>query len=358
MDYALDPSNTIFMAGHRGMVGSALLRCLKKNGFKKIVTRTSTELDLTCQAAVEAFFSQHKIDVVMLAAAKVGGILANKTYPADFIYINLMIQNNVIHSAWKHNVKNLLFLGSSCIYPRLAKQPLKEEYLLTSSLEPTNAPYAIAKIAGIKMCEAYNRQYGTVYRAVMPTNLYGPGDNYHLEKSHVIPAMIRKYHLAKMAKSGNVDAIVKDEERYGPITGETAEAVGYLGPENGLDMKKARDARVVLWGTGKARREFLHVDDMAGASLFFMNQPASCFTDSGNLPFYNVGTGKDITIAEAAEIVAQTVGFDGNTVFNSSKPDGTPRKLLDITRTLKLGWQASIGLREGIRATYQDYQRK
>ena len=318
-----DLNQKIYVAGHRGMVGSAIVRNLQAQGYSNIVTRTHTELDLTNQAAVEHFFKTEKPDQVFLAAAKVGGIHANNTYPAQFIYENLMMQNNVIHQAFVHGVKKLLFLGSSCIYPKLAPQPMSEDALLTGKLEPTNEPYAIAKIAGIKMCESYNRQYGQShgvdYRSVMPTNLYGPGDNYHPENSHVIPALIRRFYEAKVANA----------------------------PE------------VVIWGTGTPRREFLYVDDMAAASVFVMQLDKATY-DSQTEPMQsqiNVGYGSDVTIAELATAVAKATGYQGNITFDTSKPDGTPRKWMDSGRLNRLGWHAQIGLEQGLELAYVDYQK-
>ena len=297
-----------YIAGHRGLVGSAIYRRLQGEGHTNLITRSHTELDLERQTAVEDFFQTEKPDYVFLAAAKVGGIWANATYPADFIYRNLTIQTNVIHASWKVGVKRLLFLGSSCIYPRECPQPMKEEYLLSGPLEPSNEPYAIAKIAGVKMCQSYNRQYGTRYVSVMPTNLYGPNDNFDLESSHVLPALIRKFHSAKI---------------------------------------EGRD-EVGVWGTGTPRREFLHVDDLADASLYLMNN-----YDESNI--INIGTGKDLTIKELAETIARVVGFDGNLRFDPTKPDGTPVKLLDVSKLNALGWKAKISLEEGIKQTYQCY---
>ncbi len=298
----------IFVAGHRGLVGSAIVRRLERGGYRNLILATRSELDLTDQAAVRSFFEARRPDRVILAAAKVGGIMANSTCPADFIYQNLAIEVNIIHEAWRAGVKKLLFLGSSCIYPKLAPQPLKEEYLLTSSLEPTNEAYAIAKIAGLKMCEYYNRQYGARFISVMPTNLYGPGDNFDLETSHVLPAMIRKFHEAK---------------------------------ERG-------DRSVTLWGTGTPRREFLYVDDLADACVFLLER----YQEAG---FLNIGVGGDVTISELAELVRRVVGFDGNILWDSAKPDGTPRKLLDVSRMKELGWRAVTGLEEGLRRTYDWY---
>jgi len=311
----------IFIAGHRGMVGSAILRKLALDPNVEIVTRNRTELDLTNQTAVDAFFAESSFDQVYLAAAKVGGIHANNTYPAEFIYENLMIEANIIHSAFKHGVKKLLFLGSSCIYPKLADQPMREEALLTGSLESTNEPYAIAKIAGIKLCESYNRQYGNShgvdYRSVMPTNLYGPGDNYHPENSHVIPALIRRFHEAKVNDA----------------------------PE------------VAIWGSGTPKREFLHVDDMAAASIHVMNLESDLYQQHTQpmLSHINVGYGSDVSIAELAVLIGQTVGYKGRITYDSSKPDGTPRKLMDSSRLNALGWQAHITLEEGLVSAYKDF---
>ena len=308
----------IFVAGHRGMVGSAIVRTLLAQGIdgNQIVTRTHAELDLTDQHAVNDFFSKEKPDQVYLAAAKVGGIHANNTYPAEFIYENLMIQANVIHSAHLNGVKKLLFLGSSCIYPKLATQPMAENALLTGTLEPTNEPYAVAKIAGIKLCESYNRQYGRDYRSVMPTNLYGPGDNYHPENSHVIPALLHRFHEAKLANA----------------------------PE------------VVIWGTGTPKREFLYVDDMAAASVFVMNLPHETYQSQvqPQLSHINVGYGSDVTIAELAETVAAVVGYSGCITFDFSNPDGAPRKLMDSQRINKLGWWPLVNLQKGLCMTYED----
>ena len=313
----------IYVAGHRGMVGSAIVRHLLAHGVRpnQLITRTHAELDLTHQAAVQAFFAQEKPDQVYLAAAKVGGIHANHTYPAEFIYDNLMMQANIIDAAFKNGVKKLLFLGSSCIYPRQATQPMREEALLTGTLEPTNEPYAMAKIAGIKLCESYNRQYGIShgvdYRSVMPTNLYGPGDNYHPENSHVIPALIRRFHEAKLADA--------------PI--------------------------VAIWGTGTPKREFLYVDDMAAASVHVMNLPTATYSahTSPMLSHINVGYGQDVTIAEVAQSIAQVVGYTGAITFDATKPDGTPRKLMDSRRLNALGWQAQVTLQAGLKAAYQDF---
>ena len=308
-DNQVEKSSSIFVAGHRGMVGSAIVRKLQAEGYTNILTKTSSELDLMNQAEVNAFFASNKPEYVFLAAAKVGGIHANNVYRAEFLYNNLMIESNIIHAAYLSNVKKLLFLGSSCIYPKLAEQPLREESLLTGELEPTNEPYAIAKIAGIKLCEAYRDQYGCNFISAMPTNLYGPNDNYDLNNSHVLPALIRKFHTAKI---------------------------------NG-------DASVPAWGTGSPRREFLHVDDLAEACLFLM------LNYNGKM-FVNVGSGEDITIRELAETVKDIVGFEGEIAWDSSKPDGTPRKLMDVSRIQNMGWKHVIDLREGIAAVYEEFQ--
>ena len=307
----------IYVAGHRGMVGSAIVRALEKQGQSNIVVLTSAELDLTNQQAVREFFTAEQPDQVYLAAAKVGGIHANNTYPAAFIYENLMIQANVIHEAWRAGVQKLLFLGSSCIYPKAVSQPMQEEALLTGVLEATNEPYAIAKIAGIKQCESYNRQYGVDYRSVMPTNLYGIGDNYHSENSHVIPALIRRFHEAKVSHA----------------------------PE------------VVIWGSGTPMREFLYVDDMAAASVYVMNLDKARY-DAHTEPMLshiNVGFGSDVTIKEVAETIAEVVGYQGRIGFDRTKPDGTPRKLMDSSRLNGLGWHAQVHLRDGLTRAYQDY---
>jgi GDP-L-fucose synthase len=303
------------VAGHRGMVGSAIVRQLEQLGGFEIVTRTRDELNLLSQADVTHFFETENIDQVYLAAAKVGGIVANNTYPAEFIYENLTIQNNIIHAAHANDVQDLLFLGSSCIYPKLAKQPMTETALLTGTLEETNEPYAIAKIAGIKMCESYNRQYGRNYRSVMPTNLYGENDNFHPQNSHVIPALIRRFHEAKLASQ----------------------------------------AEVIAWGTGKPMREFLHVDDMAAASIYVMNLDEATYQANTQpmLSHINVGTGIDCTIRELVETVAKVVGYQGEIVFDTTKPDGAPRKLMDVSRLADLGWKASIELEAGLATTYQ-----
>ena len=313
----MNTHDKIYIAGHNGLVGSAIERQLKLRGYTNLLTRTHKELDLTNQSQVKNFFHQEKPDYVILAAAKVGGIYANNTYPADFIYQNLMIETNVIHSAYENEVKRLLFLGSTCIYPKSVKQPMKENALLTDVPEPTNEPYAIAKIAGIKLCESYNRQYGTDFRSVMPTNLYGIYDNFHPENSHVIPALMRRFHEAKINN----------------------------------------DSKVTVWGTGKAMREFLYVDDMAQASLFVLELHEDTYHANTEpmLSHINVGTGIDVTIKEMAEIMKDVVGFKGDLFFDASKPDGAPRKLIDVSRLSSMGWKHSISLKEGLTKTYKWY---
>ena len=313
----MDKSDKIYIAGHRGLVGSAIVRQLEERGFTNLLIRTHEKLDLTNQAAVQTFFKQEKPDYVILAAAKVGGIHANNTYPADFIYKNMMIEANVINSAYENKVKRLLFLGSTCIYPKAVEQPMREDALLTGVLEPTNEPYALAKIAGIKLCESYNRQHSTDFRSVMPTNLYGINDNFHPENSHVIPALMRRFHQAKVNN----------------------------------------DSEVVVWGTGKAMREFLYVDDMAEASLFVLELDEKTYQANTKsiLSHINIGTGKDVTIKEMAEAMKKVVGFEGKLTFDTTKPDGAPRKLIDVTRLENMGWKYSIDLRKGLEKTYDWY---
>lgn len=310
----------IFVAGHKGMVGSAIVRQLSQDPGNEIITASRTDLDLVNQQSVYDFFASQNIDQVYLAAAKVGGIYANNTYPADFIYQNLMIEANIINAAHTHDVQNLLFLGSSCIYPRLAEQPMSEAALLTGTLEPTNEPYAIAKIAGIKLCESYNRQYGRDYRSVMPTNLYGPGDNYHPENSHVIPALIRRFHEAKLNNAH----------------------------------------QVVAWGSGNPKREFLYVDDMAEASVFVMNLDPESYAANTEpmLSHINVGSGVDCSIKELTEAVALVVGYRGQIVWDTSKPDGAPRKLMNVSRLDALGWRSTVGLKDGLLHAYQEFQNR
>ncbi len=313
----MSKEDRIFIADHGGMVGAALVRKLRESGYIHLITRTRAELDLIQQVDVRKFFESERIDQVYFAAAKVGGILANNTYPAEFIYQNLMIEANIIHEAWRAGVKRLLFLGSSCIYPRLAPQPMTENMLLTGVLEPTNEPYAIAKITGIKLCESYNRQYDTDYRSVMPTNLYGPGDNYHPENSHVIPGLLRRFHEAKQSAA----------------------------PE------------VLIWGTGAPMREFLYVDDMAEACLHVMELSSEAYSRNTQpmLSHVNIGTGEDLSIRDLATTISDIVGYQGRISFDTSKPDGTPRKLMDVGRLHSLGWRAKIGLREGLALAYADF---
>jgi GDP-L-fucose synthase len=310
-------NDKIYIAGHRGLVGSAIVRQLESRGFTNLLMRTHKELDLTNQVQVQTFFEQEKPDYVILAAAKVGGIHANNTYPADFIYQNMMIEANVINASYENKVKRLLFLGSTCIYPKSVEQPMREDALLTDVLESTNEPYALAKIAGIKLCESYNRQHGTDFRSVMPTNLYGVNDNFHPENSHVIPALMRRFHEAKVNN----------------------------------------DTEVVVWGTGNAMREFLYVDDMAEASLFVLELDEKTYQANTRpmLSHINVGTGKDITIREMAEVMKQVVGYEGNLTFDTTKPDGSPRKLIDVLRLSNMGWKYSIDLEEGLKKTYKWY---
>jgi len=316
----MDLNDKIYIAGHRGLVGSAIVRQLEQRGFVNLIMRTHKELDLTSQAQVQNFFKQEKLDYVILAAAQVGGIYANNTYPADFIYQNIMIEANVINSAYENKVKRLLFLGSTCIYPKAVEQPMREDALLTDVLEPTNEPYALAKIAGIKLCESYNRQHGTDFRSVMPTNLYGINDNFHSENSHVIPALMSRFHEAKINN----------------------------------------DAEVVVWGSGKAMREFLYVDDMAEASLFVLELDEHTYKDNTQpmLSHINVGTGKDTTIREMAETMKWVVGYQGKLTFDITKPDGSPRKLIDVSRLSNMGWKYSIDLENGLKKTYNFYLQK
>ena len=326
----MNKNSRIYVAGHRGLVGSAIYRRLESEGYTNLVVKTSTELDLRRQADVEAFFEKERPVYIFLAAAKVGGIMANSTYPADFICDNLMIQTNIIHASYKYGVKKLLFLGSSCIYPKHAPQPMKEEYLLTGELEPTNEPYAIAKIAGIKMCQTYNKQHGTNFISVMPTNLYGPNDNFDLETSHVLPALIRKFHEAKLQME-QVKAKVKDFTQPEP--------------QPKPDLKPQP---VVIWGTGTPRREFLYIDDLSDACLFLMKE-----YDGSEI--INVGVGEDISIRDLGSLIKEIVGYEVDIAYNDSRPDGTPRKLLDVSKLNALGWKAKTSLREGIARTYDWY---
>lgn len=361
----MNKDSRIYIAGHTGLVGSALYRKLEAEGYTNLITRTHAELDLERQADVEGFFRKEKPEYVFLAAAKVGGIWANSTYPAEFIYNNLVIQTNVIHSAWKVGGTRLLFLGSSCIYPRECPQPMKEEHFLTGPLEVTNEPYAVAKIAGVEMCQSYNRQYGTHFLAVMPTNLYGPNDNFDLETSHVLAALIRKFHLAKLAAQGDWESIQKDESIFGPIPEDIMASLASISKSHGHDslLPAARcmlpaDRAVVLWGSGRPHREFLHVDDLADGCLFLMNlerEKLRSLLTADRLPLLNIGWGKDISIEELAILIKKTVGFDGDIVFDTTKPDGTPQKLLEVSRMVELGWKAKITLKEGIKRTYGWY---
>jgi GDP-L-fucose synthase len=338
----------IYVAGHRGMVGSAIVRLLAKKGFRNVVSRSRSDLNLLDSAAVIEFMASERPDYVFVAAAKVGGILANNQYRGQFIYENLTIQNNLIHGAHMAGVQRLMFLGSSCIYPKLAPQPIKEDYLLTGLLEPTNEPYAIAKIAGIKMCEAYNAQYARQYVSVMPTNLYGPNDSYDLNNSHVLPALIRKFHLAKLAHAGDVAGIAADEGRYGVIPADILQSLGLVREASGGLVKAGEPGPVLLWGTGTPRREFLYVDDLAAACVHLMER-------GYDGPLVNIGVGDDVTIRDLSEVAKAAVGYVGEVVFDSTKPDGTPRKLLDVGRLKSLGFEASVSLEEGVRLAYADY---
>jgi GDP-L-fucose synthase len=376
----LPRDSRIFLAGHNGMVGSAIYRHLQAENYSNIVTRSHQELDLINQAAVRNFFQNEKISAVILAAAKVGGIHANVTYGAEFIFENIMVQTNVIHEAYRSGVDRLLFLGSSCIYPKYAEQPMREEQLLTGVLEHTNEPYAVAKIAGIKLCESYNRQYGTHYRSVMPTNLYGPNDHFDLQNSHVLPALIRKFHLAKLARRGDWENITKDEALFGPISAEFLDGLKALAPTKASDSQSL--SGIGLWGSGRPKREFLHVDDLAAACFFLLNLPDDAYdtiralpserqdqlalegssalsnndpSDQNRVSHINVGSGKDIHIRELAEVIQAVVGYEGAVSWDISMPDGTPRKLLDISRLTQLGWQPRISLRDGIKNTYAWY---
>lgn len=341
----MEKNARIYVAGHNGLVGSAIVRKLQDEGYDNLVLRTFSELDLRNQAATDRFFAKEKPEYVFLAAAKVGGIYANSTYPADFIRDNLQVQTNVIDAAWRNGVKRFLFLGSSCIYPKLAPQPMQESCLLTGELEPTNEAYAIAKIAGIKMCQAYHKQYEFDAISAMPTNLYGPNDSFDLNNSHVLPALIRKFHLAKLAHAGDATAIAADEVRYGAIPADIRES---------LNLDSDSSPQVILWGSGSPYREFLHVDDMVAACLFLMETSDAELTPYPSRLF-NVGMGSDITIRELAELVQKIVGFEGEVAWDASRPDGTPRKLMDISRLNDLGWRASITLEDGIAGAYQAY---
>ncbi|WMI66635.1 GDP-L-fucose synthase [Aestuariibaculum sp. YM273] len=359
----MNKNSKIYIAGHRGLVGSAILKNLQEKGYTNIITRTHKELDLTNQVAVASFFKEEQPEYVFLAAAKVGGIVANNMYRADFIYENMMIQNNVIHQSYVHQVKKLLFLGSTCIYPKHAPQPMKEEYLLTDTLEYTNEPYAIAKIAGIKMCESYNLQYGTNFISVMPTNLYGPNDNFDLEKSHVLPALIRKIHLAKLLSESKYDEVIQDLN-----VSNMEEAKTYLATFG------VSENSVEIWGSGKPKREFLWSEDMADACVFLMENrdfkdcysSLSCHSELVSESFskgaeirnthINIGTGTDVSIKELAETIKDIVGFKGHLIFNTEKPDGTMRKLTDVSKLNGLGWKHRVELKEGVKQMYEWYK--
>ncbi len=369
----MNKDSVIYVAGHTGLVGSAITGILRSRGYQNLIFRTIDELDLTDQAAVDRFFASEKPEYVFLAAARVGGIVANNTYRADFIYVNMMIQNNIIYASYRHGVKKLLFLGSTCIYPKNAPQPLKEDYLLTSELEYTNEPYAIAKIAGLKMCESFNIQYGTNFIAVMPTNLYGTGDNYNLETSHVLPAMLRKFHLGKCLEDNNIEAIRKDLNRY-PVEktdGHSDEKsilniLKKYGISTCTGEKGQMNTRVTLWGSGKPLREFMNSADMAGACVFLMENTdvsdiirihsAHNSSASYHPPhFLNIGTGEEFSIRELSEIVRKLTDFHGEVVFDASKPDGTMRKVTDVSALSGLGYRHSISLEQGLRSVYNRY---
>jgi len=360
----MEKNSKIYVAGHRGLVGSAITRELQKQGFNNLILRTREQLDLLNQKAVEEFFMQENPEYVFLAAARVGGILANNTFRAEFIYQNIQIQNNIIHFSRESGVKKLMFLGSSCIYPRDCPQPMKEEHLLNGPLEYTNEPYAIAKIAGMKMCESYNLQYGTDFISVMPTNLYGPNDNYNLMGSHVLPALIRKMHLAQMLKKNDLEGI-RNDFRKRPVEGVDAEQsdemlIRKLG-DFGIIIKTNGEVELKLWGTGRPRREFLHSDDLARACVYLMNEVS--FQDIVNErglkevrnTHINIGVGEDLSIAELAELVKNVTGYEGEISWDDSKPDGTSRKLLDVSRLNRLGFKASVPLKEGIEEAYDNY---
>ena len=348
------PNAKIYIAGHKGLVGSSIHRRLLRQGYDNIIYRESRDLDLRRQQDVEMFFEKERPEYVFLAAAKVGGIFANNTYKADFIYDNIIIAANVIHASYKTGVKKLLNLGSSCIYPKLAPQPLKEEYLLSGPLEPTNEPYAIAKIAAIKLCRYYNEQYGMNFISVMPTNLYGPNDNFDLNTSHVLPAFLRKFHLSKLLHQNNYDLILKDLEMFGNKPDISNPSPSGVDPEfltHYLSQFGIYPDKITLWGSGRPFREFLHVDDMAEAAAFLMER----YDSTDITEFINIGTGQDITLRELAETVKGIVGFQGEIQWDTNRPDGTPRKLLDISMINDLGWKPNVGLKEGIRRTYQWY---
>jgi GDP-L-fucose synthase len=366
----MDKNSRIYVAGHRGLVGSAIMKNLEQKGYNNLITRTHSELDLTNQKSVADFFAGSKPEYVILAAAKVGGIVANNTYRAQFIYENMQIQNNVIHYSYVSKVKKLLFLGSSCVYPKNAPQPMVEDYLLTSELEYTNEPYAVAKIAGMKMCEAYNLEYGTNFISVMPTNLYGYNDNYHLDNSHVLPALIRKMHLAKCLEDRNMDAIREDIAKHGDkglqVDSPDADIIAYLN-KHGLIVTGSdgnQSVKLELWGSGNPLREFLWSDDMADACVFLLeNRDFKDLTNGLEISarnqirncHINIGTGKEITIRDLAFLIKEIVGFKGEVDFDKSKPDGTPRKLLNISKLQSLGWVSKMDLQQGIREVYKNY---
>ena len=345
----MNKDDLIYIAGHRGLVGSAIRRLLEERGFQRMLTRTHAELDLTRQEQVERFFETQRPAYVFLAAARVGGIGVNASLPAQFIYDNLAIALNVIHSAWRFGVRRLLNLGSSCIYPKLAPQPLKEEYLLTGPLEPTNEAYAVAKISALKLCRHYNKQYGTKFFSLMPTNLYGPNDNFDFASSHVLPALIRKLHIARLLHAGDFNSIRRDLSHWSRATAVDSETERQIVAI--LEAQGISSGRVTVWGTGAPLREFLHVNDLAEACLLLIEGTHVPETDD----FVNVGTGKDITVADLARMIREVVGYDGEVVFDTTKPDGTPRKLLDVSRILQRGWRPKISLKEGIARTYQWY---
>jgi GDP-L-fucose synthase len=365
----MEKDDKIYIAGHRGLVGSSIYRKCIEMGYQSVLTRTHDEMDLMQQGPVNAFFEKEKPDYVFLAAAKVGGISANNTYPAEFIYKNLVIQTNVLHAAYQTGVKRVLFLGSSCIYPKRCPQPMREEYLLTGPLESTNQPYAIAKIAGVAQCEAYNRQYGTHFLAAMPTNLYGINDTYDLKNSHVLPALIRKFHLAKLAVNGDWEKIEHDASKNGEIPMDIRSALFAIADQKGhpipfqyKDLIEATlPAAVPLWGSGRPRREFLYVDDLADACVFLINMDDEQFgplckgSQKSSFPLVNIGCGEDQTIKELARVVAEIVGYDGDIFWNDAFPDGTPQKRLDVSLMSSLGWKPSISLSEGIRRAYHGY---
>jgi len=359
----LSPNSLVYVAGHNGMVGSAIIRCLKLSGYNNILTKSRKELDLVDQKQVFSFLQHYKPDYIVSAAAKVGGILANNTYRAEFIYENLVIEANLIHGAWLAGVQDFLFLGSSCIYPKFAPQPMPEECLLSGELEYTNEPYAIAKIAGIKLCESYNLQYGTNYLSVMPTNLYGTNDNFDLEKSHVLPAMLRKFHLGRCLMDGDREAIRRDFDNnpVGSIDGSASdEELTVLLDSYGVSLNGNGSGSVTLWGTGTPRREFLCSDDLADACVFIMEKVKFSDTyEHGSREVrnthINIGTGEDVSIRDLAETIMRITGYRGSLCFDASKPDGTPRKLQDVGKLTKLGWRHSVALEEGIARMYRDY---